>query len=116
LAQAVVESALRHGLGARIELREEADPFVWLFSESAGRAIVSLKEGADVDLASLCQTSGVALTKLGEVTAADDATVEVVGQFTLPLARIREVVARQHCAACLCVIRSRPRFPAFLPI
>jgi phosphoribosylformylglycinamidine synthase II len=90
LAQAVVECALRHGLGTRIELPEEADPFVWLFSESAGRAIVSLKEGADDDLASLCQTSDVALTKLGEVTAEDDATVEVVGQFTLPLARIRE--------------------------
>jgi len=90
LAQAVVESALRHGLGARIELPEEADPFVWLFSESAGRAIVSLKEGADDDMTALCEDNGVALTKLGEVTAEDDATIEVVGEFTLPLARVRE--------------------------
>jgi phosphoribosylformylglycinamidine synthase subunit PurL len=91
LAQAVVESALRHGLGARIELPEDADPFVWLFSESAGRALVSVKEGADRDLVALCRTSGVMLTRLGEVTAEDDAALEVVGQFTLPLARIREV-------------------------
>jgi phosphoribosylformylglycinamidine synthase len=90
LAQAAVESALRHGLGARIELPSEADPFVWLFSESAGRALVSVKEGADRDLASLCRINGVVLTKLGMVTAEEDATLEVVGQFTLPLARIRE--------------------------
>jgi phosphoribosylformylglycinamidine synthase subunit PurL len=90
LAQALVESALRHGLGVRIELPAEADPFVWLFSESTGRALVSVKEGADRDLASLCRINGVMLTKLGLVTAEEDATFEVVGQFTLPLRRIRE--------------------------
>ena len=82
----------RHGLGARIELpAKRLIPFVWLFSESAGRALVSVKEGADRDLASLCRINGVMLTKLGEVTAEEDANLEVVGQFTLPLSRIREV-------------------------
>jgi phosphoribosylformylglycinamidine synthase len=90
LAQAVVESALRHGLGARIELPSKADPFVWLFAESAGRALVSVKEDADRDLASLCQMNGVKLTKLGVVTAEKDATLEVVDQFALPLERLRE--------------------------
>ena len=90
LAQAVVESALRHGLGARIELPSDADPFVWLFSESAGRALVSVKDGGDDDLASLCHSNGVSLTKLGEVTPDENAAIEVVGQFTMPLARIRE--------------------------
>jgi len=90
LAQAVVESALRHGLGARIVLPSEADPFVWLFSESAGRVLVSIKEGTAGDLAALCEINGVKLTKLGEVTPSDDATIDVVGQFTLPLDRLRE--------------------------
>jgi phosphoribosylformylglycinamidine synthase subunit PurL len=90
LAQALVESALRHGLGARIELPAEADAFVWLFSESTGRALVSVKEGTGRDLASLCRINGVKLTKLGVVTAEEDASLEVVSQFTLPLARIRE--------------------------
>jgi phosphoribosylformylglycinamidine synthase subunit PurL len=90
LAQALVESALRHGLGARIELPPDADPFVWLFSESAGRAIVSVKEFADTDLVTLCRINGVMLTKLGEVTAEDDATLEVVSQFTVPLDHLRE--------------------------
>jgi phosphoribosylformylglycinamidine synthase subunit PurL len=90
LAQAVVESALRHGFGARIELPADADPFVWLFSESAGRAIVSVKEGAAGDLAALCEINGVKLTRLGEVTADADAALDVDGQFTVPLDRIRE--------------------------
>jgi phosphoribosylformylglycinamidine synthase subunit PurL len=90
LAQALVESALRYGFGARIELPAEADPFVWLFAESTGRALVSVKEGADRDLASLCRINGVMLTKLGVVTAEEDANLELVGQFTLPLTRIRE--------------------------
>ena len=90
LAQALVESALRHRLGARIQLPAKADPFVWLFSESTGRALVSIKQGAYRDLASLCRINGVKLTKLGVVTDEEDATLEVVGQFTLPLAPIRE--------------------------
>ncbi len=90
LAQALIESALRRGLGARIELPPEADPFVWLFSESAGRALLSVKEFADSDLVTLCRINDVMLTRLGVVTAEDDASLEVVGQFTLPLARIRE--------------------------
>jgi phosphoribosylformylglycinamidine synthase II len=90
LAQALVESALRYGFGARIELPSEADPFVSLFSESTGRALVSVKNGADRDLASLCRINGVMLTKLGVVTAEEDASLEVVGQFMLPLTRIRE--------------------------
>jgi phosphoribosylformylglycinamidine synthase subunit PurL len=88
LAQALVESALRRGLGARIELPGDADPFVWLFSESAGRVLVSVKEGTAGDLAALCEINGVKLTKLGEVTATEDATLELVGQFTVPLDRI----------------------------
>jgi phosphoribosylformylglycinamidine synthase subunit PurL len=90
LAQALIESALRRGLGARIELPPEADPFVWLFSESAGRALLSVKEFADSDLVTLCRINDVMLTRLGVVTAEEDASLEVVGQFTLPLERIRE--------------------------
>src|SRR5699024_9700797 len=42
LAQALVETALIGECGARVLLPEEADPFVWLFSESAGRVLVSV--------------------------------------------------------------------------
>ena len=39
LIQAVVESALAGETGCRIILPDGADPFVWLFSESAGRVL-----------------------------------------------------------------------------
>jgi phosphoribosylformylglycinamidine synthase subunit PurL len=90
LAQALVESTLKHGLGARIKLPTDADAFVWLFSESTGRALVSVKEGAGRDLASLCRINSVKLTRLGVVRSEEDASLEVLGQFTLPLERIRE--------------------------
>ena len=40
LAQALVESALGKGVGVRVEV--EGDPFVALFSESAGRVVVTV--------------------------------------------------------------------------
>ena len=42
LAQALVESALARGIGARVVLPGGLDPFVQLWSESAGRALVSV--------------------------------------------------------------------------
>jgi len=90
LAQALAESSLRNGFGARIELPAEADPFVWLFSESTGRVLVSVKTDADDDLASLCAEYDVPLARIGTVGAAEDAEIEVVGQFSLSLKAIRD--------------------------
>ena len=39
LAQTLVEMTLRGGVGARLSLPGDLDPFVALFSESAGRAV-----------------------------------------------------------------------------
>ncbi|MFL6065226.1 MAG: AIR synthase-related protein, partial [Friedmanniella sp.] len=91
LAQALVESALRRGLGASVELPGDTDPFVALFSESAGRVLVSAPEGSVEALTTLAAEHDVRLHRLGRVTGRTEATLEVQGQFTLPLARIREV-------------------------
>ena len=87
LALAVVESALRHGKGARIKHLPRRIRSCGFLGEH-GRVLVSVKRGTERDLASLCRTNGVKLTRLGEVTDSEEATLEVVGQFTLPLARI----------------------------
>ena len=85
LAQALVESALRHDLGVRVTV---GDPFVQLFSESAARALVTVAE-SDLDrLTALASRHDVPLTRLGEVTA--DATLTVEGVLTVPLAELRE--------------------------
>ena len=43
LAQALMEMALRGDTGARVSLPEDLDPFVALFAESAGRAVVVVR-------------------------------------------------------------------------
>lgn len=87
LAQALVETTLRHDLGAAIELPTGTTPFVSLFSESSGRVLVSVRPESRAEFLGLCATHGVPRTKLGEVTEA--AELAVKDQFTLPLDRIR---------------------------
>ena len=94
LAQSLVESCLRHGYGAEIALPADMDPFVGLFSESSGRVLVSAKPDAVDDLVSLCRATGIRQVRLGTVRDADDAVLQVVGQFSLPLAELREAWSR----------------------
>ena len=86
LAQALVESCLRGGLGVRLELPPAADPFVLLFSESAARAVVAVPDEHRARCLWLCQEAGVPLTPLGTV---DGEAVEVAGQFAVPLDEVR---------------------------
>ena len=64
LAQALVESVLRRGVGARVSL--EGDPFVALFSESAGRVLVTVPSGDVERLTALAARHGVPVTELGQ--------------------------------------------------
>jgi phosphoribosylformylglycinamidine synthase subunit PurL len=67
LAQALVEMAVRGGRGASITVPAEVDPFVALFSESAGRAVVTVRPDQAETLAALCDREGVEVTRLGVV-------------------------------------------------
>jgi phosphoribosylformylglycinamidine synthase len=94
LAQALVESCLRHGVGARIEPSDELETFVWLFSESAGRAIVAVEPEHERTLAAACADRGVEWRRIGATTAAaDDAMLEVVGEFAVLLSELRSAWA-----------------------
>ena len=86
LAQALVESCLRRGLGVAVTL-PGGDPTVQLFAETPGRVIVSLPASAAAAFAALCVEHDVPLQRLGEVT--DLAELEAVGTFTLSLDEIR---------------------------
>jgi phosphoribosylformylglycinamidine synthase len=61
LAQALTESALRHGVGATLTLPGEA--FTALFSESVARAVVTTTDAAGVRAAA--ERAGVPVTELG---------------------------------------------------
>jgi phosphoribosylformylglycinamidine synthase len=98
LAQALVESCLRRGVGVEVSLEE--DPFLELFSESAGRALVSVAPSAEAAVAELCAEHGVPVRRLGVTAAAGaGAVIDVVGQFTLPLAELRAAWAATLPAA-----------------
>ena len=81
LIQAVVEAALAGETGCRILLPEDADPFVALFSESAGRVLVAVPRTEESRFMSMCEARGLPATRIGVVDQGSDA-VEVQGQFT----------------------------------
>jgi phosphoribosylformylglycinamidine synthase II len=86
LAQALVESCLRSGFGATIRLTE--DPFVYLFSESAARALVSVPLGREKGFTAQCDQHGVPWTAVG-VVGEPDSPLEIVDRFQIPLAELR---------------------------
>ena len=82
LAQALVEASLRCGVAARLSLPADADPFVWLFSESTARALVTVDPADEQRLVD----SGYPCTRLGVVGG--EALV-LGGVLDLPLSDLR---------------------------
>jgi phosphoribosylformylglycinamidine synthase len=82
LAQTLAESALRYGVGARLQL--DGDPFTALFSESTARVVVTTSDPGGVK--TTARWAGVAVTELG-TTGGEALTVD--GLLDLPLAELR---------------------------
>ncbi|MBU3061175.1 phosphoribosylformylglycinamidine synthase subunit PurL [Nocardia sp. NEAU-G5] len=89
LAQTVVEAALAGETGCRILLPEGADPFVWLFSESAGRVLVAVPRSEETRFTKMCSARELPWVRIGVVDQGSD-SVEVQGQFSVTLNELRE--------------------------
>ncbi|MGK4909345.1 phosphoribosylformylglycinamidine synthase subunit PurL [Streptomyces sp. PHES57] len=87
VVQALAESCLKGGKGARIVVPDGLDPFVFLFSESQGRALVAIPRSEEVRFTDMCAARGMPAARIGVV---DGEAIEVQGQFTLPLEELRE--------------------------
>jgi phosphoribosylformylglycinamidine synthase subunit PurL len=85
LAQALVESCLVGGRGAAVTL-PPLDPFVALFSESAGRVLVTVAADRVDEVLSRARDAGVPATVLGTTGGA---ALAVEGLPELPLATLR---------------------------
>jgi len=83
LAVALAESCLRGGVGCSVRL--PGDPFTWLFSESAARAIVAVRPGAEEAFGALLARHDVPGQAIG-VTGGDH--LAVAGCFSIPLAEL----------------------------
>ena len=89
-AQVLVEMALRAGTGATIAVPTALDPFVFMFSESVGRAVVVVRPIDAGRLAALCEKKGVPLTAIGAVS--NDDNLVFADLFTVSLGDLR----REH--------------------
>ncbi|ALE93611.1 phosphoribosylglycinamide synthetase [Arthrobacter alpinus] len=93
LAASLVESALRFNTGARVALDEVAardgvDTFTLLFSETQGRAIVSVPRSEEVRFNDMCTARRFPVARIGVVDAAGGA-LDLQGQFSAPLEELR---------------------------
>ncbi|MCC6270431.1 MAG: phosphoribosylformylglycinamidine synthase subunit PurL, partial [Microbacteriaceae bacterium] len=87
LAQALAESVLRFGVGARVWLgeildRDGVDVTTALFSESTGRVIVSVPREDDVKFQGLCEGRGYPVLRIG-VTDKLTPALEIQDVFTV---------------------------------
>jgi phosphoribosylformylglycinamidine synthase len=80
LSQALVESCLRHGIGATVSLL--GDPFVGLFSESAARAIVTVPEDRVDSFLAMAASLGVPAGPIGHTGGS---SLTVTDHFEIPL-------------------------------
>jgi phosphoribosylformylglycinamidine synthase subunit PurL len=90
LAQAVVESCLRNGVGARVWIPDDLDPFVFLFAESAARAIVAVPRSEEVRFTDMCTARRFPHRRIGVVDdGAGDPALDVQELFSIPLVELR---------------------------
>jgi phosphoribosylformylglycinamidine synthase len=95
LAQALAESVLRFGVGARVWLgelleRDRVDVATTLFSESTGRVIVSVPREDDVKFQGLCEGRGYPVLRIG-VTDRLSPALEIQDVFTIGIDELRAV-------------------------
>ncbi len=93
LIQALAESCLKGRKGARLVVPDGQDPFVFLFSESQGRALVSVPRSEEVRFTDMCRVRDLPAARVGVVDGDESdpqTAIEVQGQFTLTLSELRE--------------------------
>jgi phosphoribosylformylglycinamidine synthase II len=67
VAQTIVEMALRSGVGARLWLPDDLEAFIFLFSESAGRAVVVVPRSEELRFTEMCKARGLPAYRIGVV-------------------------------------------------
>ena len=97
LIQALLESSVRFGVGAKINLsevleRDGISAFELLFSESTGRVLVSVPQSEQRRFQDSCVARGVAVAKIGEVghEENDQQTLQIVDMFSINVAEASE--------------------------
>ncbi|NQW71304.1 MAG: phosphoribosylformylglycinamidine synthase subunit PurL [Actinobacteria bacterium] len=88
IAQVLVEMALASNAGGRCSVPGGIDPFTYLFSESAGRAVVVVPAEHEARLVDVCAARGLPAAHIGEVDGGKE--LKFVGLFSVALTELRE--------------------------
>ncbi|MGH3520506.1 MAG: phosphoribosylformylglycinamidine synthase subunit PurL [Haloechinothrix sp.] len=88
LAQTLVETVLIGQTGARVILDPDRDPFVQLFSESAGRVLVAVPRSEELRFTEMCDARKLPWRRTGVVDP-ESGTLEIQGIATLTLDELR---------------------------
>ena len=73
-------------MGARVWAPDGLDPFLFLFAESAGRAVVAVPRTEEVRFTDMCTARRFPHAKIGVITGD---SLDVQDQFEVPLTELR---------------------------
>ncbi len=99
VAQALVEMVLRAGTGARCWLPDGIDPFVFLFSESAARAVAVIPRSEELRFTEMCEARQQPAVRIGVVDSQLGADAGFPGQQVLQFADLFTVTLDELRAA-----------------
>jgi phosphoribosylformylglycinamidine synthase len=71
-------------------LPEDVDPFVFLFSESAGRVLVAVPRTEESRFRAMCEARELPATRIG-VSDTESDSIEIQGLFTVTLEELRSI-------------------------
>jgi phosphoribosylformylglycinamidine synthase len=81
LAQTLSEMAMRANIGARVWVPDELDPFVFLWSESATRAVAVIARSEEQRFIDMCKARNFMATRIGAVDSKLAAESGLAGQI-----------------------------------
>jgi phosphoribosylformylglycinamidine synthase len=95
--QTISEMALRANIGARVWVQDNLDPFVFLFSESATRAVVVIARSEEQRFVDMCNARNFTANRIGAVDSKlgnSDQVIQIDGIYgetlTVPISQILE--------------------------
>ena len=86
---ALAEMAMRSGIGARTWIPDGTDAFTYLFSESAGRALVVVPRSEEMRFTEMCGARRFACERIGVVDSGLGPVLQVGDEFTVEIADLR---------------------------
>jgi phosphoribosylformylglycinamidine synthase len=86
IAITLAEMAMKSGIGVKVSVPSDLNPFIFCFAESTGRAIAVVTAEHEAAFVASCSAVGLPTTRLGE-TGGD--VVEIISQFSAPISELR---------------------------